>query len=192
MTYYFLYYENLHTRTLRKAGVITVKVIETDRLVLRWQTLEDAPFILTLVNDPSWLQFIGDRGVRTEEDARRYIENSALAYYQRDGFGFYLTELKEGNVPIGICGMIKRDTLEDVDIGFAFLPDYRSKGYAFEAASAVLAYARDVVGLKRIVAITDQDNHASGRLLEKIGLREEGTIQLGNNPEELRLFAINF
>ncbi|MFP3393197.1 GNAT family N-acetyltransferase [Brevibacillus sp. SIMBA_040] len=169
-----------------------MKVIETDRLVLRWQTLEDAPFILTLVNDPSWLQFIGDRGVHTEEDARRYIENSAIAYYLRDGFGFYLTELKEGNVPIGICGMIKRDTLEDVDIGFAFLPDYRGKGYAYEAASAVLDYARDVVGLKRIVAITDQDNHASGRLLEKIGLHEEGTIQLGNNPEELKLFAINF
>ena len=177
---------------MRKAGVITVKVIETDRLVLRWQTLEDALFILTLVNDPSWLQFIGDRGVRTEEDARRYIENSAIAYYQRDGFGFYLTELKEGNMPIGICGMIKRDTLEDVDIGFAFLPDYRGKGYAYEAASAVLAYARDVVGLKRIVAITDKDNHASGRLLEKIGLHEEGTIQLGNNPEELKMFSIDF
>ncbi|WP_312116834.1 GNAT family N-acetyltransferase [Brevibacillus reuszeri] len=169
-----------------------MKVLETDRLILRWQTVEDAPFILSLVNDPAWLQFIGDRGVRTVEDARNYIVNSAISYYERYGFGFYLTEIKEGNVPIGICGMIKRDTLEDVDIGFAFLPDYRGKGYGYEAASAVLSYARDVVGLKRLVAITDQDNHASGRLLEKIGLHVEGTIQLGNNPEELKLFAIDF
>ncbi|GED66423.1 alanine acetyltransferase [Brevibacillus reuszeri] len=169
-----------------------MKVLETDRLILRWQTVEDAPFILSLVNDPAWLQFIGDRGVRTVEDARNYIVNSAISYYERYGFGFYLTEIKEGNVPIGICGMIKRDTLEDVDIGFAFLPDYRGMGYGYEAASAVLSYARDVVGLKRLVAITDQDNHASGRLLEKIGLHVEGTIQLGNNPEESKLFAIDF
>ena len=169
-----------------------MKVLETDRLILRWQTVDDAPFIRTLLNDPSWLQFIGDRGVKTEEDARAYILNSSIDAYNRLGFGFYLTELKEGNTPIGMCGLIKRETLEDVDIGYALLPEYWGKGYAFEAASAVLTYGKDTLSLKRIVAITAEDNHASARLLEKLGLHLEGRVQLGENSEKLKLFAIDF
>lgn len=167
-----------------------MKVLETERLTLRLQTTEDADFILELVNDPSWLQFIGDRGVRTVEDAREYILNS-INMYEKSGFCFYLVERKEDNIPLGICGLVKRDALEDVDIGFAFLPTYWGKGYAYEAASAVLAYGLDTLGLKRIVAITTQDNHASAKLLEKVGLKFERLVQLSNDEEELRLFSLD-
>jgi len=167
-----------------------MKILETERLTLRLQTTDDADFILELVNDPSWLQFIGDRGVRTVEDAREYILNS-INMYEKSGFCFYLVERKEDNIPVGICGLVKRDSLEDVDIGFAFLPTYWGKGYAYEAASAVLAYGLDTLGLKRIVAITTQDNYASAKLLEKVGLKFERLVQLSNDEEELRLFSLD-
>ena len=169
-----------------------MKVIETDRLNLRWLDTDDAQFILELLNDPAFLHFIGDKGVRTLNDAQNYILNGPAAMYARLGFGLYLTELKEGEVPIGICGLIKRDTLEDVDIGFAFLSDFRAKGYALEAAAAVMTYGKDVLGLKRIVAITTPDNQASGKLLEKLGMQFEQMICLSEGAEEVRLFGLTF
>jgi RimJ/RimL family protein N-acetyltransferase len=165
-------------------------VLKTERLILRHQTIEDAAFILELLNDPSWIQYIGDRGVRTIDDARDYILKGALDMYARLGFGFYLTELKNGGIPIGICGLVKRDFLVDVDIGFAFLPRLWGKGYAFEAASAVMGYAQSVLGIKRIVAITSEDNHASAKLLEKLGLKFEAMIPYAGTDEKVRLFAI--
>lgn len=164
-------------------------ILETERLYLRHQSEDDAAFVLELMNDPAWIQFIGDRGVRTVEQARSYIANGAVAMYEKYGFGLLLVARKEDHVPLGLCGLIKREGLEDVDIGFAYLPAYRSKGYAYEAAAAVMQYAREKIGLTRVVAITTQDNHASGRLLEKIGLRFERLIQLPNDKEELRLFV---
>lgn len=166
-----------------------MKVLETDRLTLRHLSTNDAEFILELLNEPSFLRFIGDKGVRTLADARDYILNGPVAMYNRLGFGLYLTELKEDGAPIGICGLIKRDALEDVDIGFAFLPKFWAKGYAYEAASAVMAYGKDILGLKRIVAITSPDNDASGKLLEKLGMRFERIIRLSEGAEEVRLFA---
>jgi RimJ/RimL family protein N-acetyltransferase len=166
-----------------------LKVLETDRLNLRWLSTSDAEFILELLNEPSFLQFIGDKGVRTLEDARNYILNGPVDMYARLGFGLYLTELKENGVPIGICGLIKRDTLEDVDIGFAFLPGFWVKGYAYESASAVMAYGKDVLGLKRIVAITSPNNHASAKLLEKLGLQFERIIRLSEDASEVRLYV---
>lgn len=166
-----------------------MKVLETDRLNLRRLSTEDAEFILELLNDPAFLRFIGDKGVRTLEDARNYILNGPMEMYARLGFGLYLTELKESSIPIGICGLIKRDTLEDVDIGFAFLPQFCSKGYGYEAAAAVMAYGTDVLGLRRIVAITSRDNVTSGRLLEKLGLQFERMIRLSKDAEEIRLFG---
>jgi len=168
-----------------------MNILETERLVLRVQTTDDAEFILELMNTPSWLEFIGDRGLKTVEDAKTYILNGAVRMYEQHGFCLYLVERKEDHVPLGICGLVKRDTLEDVDIGFAFHPKYWAKGYAYEAASAVMAYGKDTLGLKRIVAITDQDNHASAKLLEKVGLQFEGLIQLSNDSEKLKLFASN-
>jgi RimJ/RimL family protein N-acetyltransferase len=166
------------------------RVLETGRLILRRLTVEDAPFMLGLLNEPSWLRFIGDRGVRTLEDARNYIAKGPVDMYERLGFGLYATALKEDeSAPIGICGLVKRDGLEDVDIGFAFLPKFWGKGYACEAASAVMAYAKSVVGLERIVAITAVDNESAARLLEKIGLRFEKMVRLSDDGEEIRLFA---
>lgn len=165
-----------------------MQVLETDRLILRWLTVEDAAFILELVNDPSWLQFIGDRGVRTLEDARNYILKGPVEMYGRLGFGLYLVELKDEGVPIGMCGLIKRDSLKDVDIGFAFLPSFRGRGYAYEAASAVLAYGKSTLGLERIVAIVSPGNDRSIRLLEKLGLHFEQRVQLSER-DEVKLFA---
>lgn len=166
------------------------RVLETERLILRRLTVEDAPFMLGLLNEPSWLRFIGDRGVRTLEDARNYIVKGPVDMYERLGFGLYATALKEDDsVPIGLCGLVKRDGLEDVDIGFAFLPKFWGKGYACEAASAVMAYAKSVVGLERIVAITAVGNESAARLLEKIGLRFEKIVRLSEDGEVLRLFA---
>lgn len=166
-----------------------MNIIETDRLILCHLSTDDAPFIFELLNTPGWLQFIGDRGIKTLEDASNYALNGPIKSYEKFGFGLYLTKLKDDNTPIGICGLIKRDTLEDVDIGFAFLPEHSGKGYAFEAATATLNYARKNLGLQRIVAITDEDNVNSIRLLEKTGLVFEKKIQMPGEEKELLLFA---
>jgi RimJ/RimL family protein N-acetyltransferase len=165
-------------------------VLETDRLVVSRLSAADAPFILVLLNQPSFIRFIGDKGVRTLEDAVRYLENGPLASYERFGFGLYRVALKNGT-PIGMCGLLQRDTLPDADIGFAFLPEYWSAGYAFEAAEAVMNYGHSI-GLGRIVAITSLDNDASINLLGKIGMKFEGTIKLAEDQPEVRLFGKSF
>jgi [ribosomal protein S5]-alanine N-acetyltransferase len=166
-----------------------VIVVETDRLVLRRVTLADAPFILELLNDPDWLRFIGDKGVRTLEDARGYIETGPLASYARHGFGLYVVTRKADPAPIGLCGLVKRDVLPDVDVGYALLPEHRGRGYAHEAAAAVLRFARDEVGLARIAAITNSENERSIRVLEKLGLSFERMIRMTPDAPEIRYFA---
>jgi RimJ/RimL family protein N-acetyltransferase len=169
-----------------------VKVLETERLVLRHLHEGDAAFILRLLNEPSWIRFIGDRGVRTLEGARAYIARGPAASYERHGFGLDLVELKDGGAPAGICGLIKRDGLADVDIGFAFLPEFWGRGYALEAAAAVMEHAEHVLGLRRVVAITSKDNDSSIRLLEKLGMSFEGVTTLPGDDEEIKLFARDF
>ena len=164
-------------------------VTQTERLLLRWLDVRDSAFIFELVNEPSWLRYIGDRGVKTLQDAQRYIEDGPIEMYQRLGFGLYAVELKENGAPIGICGLIKRDALVDVDLGFAFLPRFWTKGYALESASAVMSYGRSALGLSRIVAIVSQDNHRSARLLEKLGFRLESSVSLQPDGDELKLYA---
>lgn len=164
-------------------------VLETRRLLLRRLCADDAEFIVDLLNQPSFLRYIGDKEVRSIADAVRYIETGPMTSYERFGFGLYLVELKESGASIGICGLLKRDSLPDVDVGFAFLPAYWSQGYAFESATAVMNYGREVLGLRRIVAITSLDNDASIRLLEKIGLRFERLIKLSEDQSEVRLFG---
>ena len=166
-----------------------MKIMETDRLILRWLTPDDAAFILELLNDPTWIRFIGDRGVRTLEDARNYIVTGPMNMYSERGFGLYLTELKDSRIPIGICGLIKRDSLEDIDIGYAFSSRYQAKGYGYEAASATLAYGIKELGLKRIVAITSKDNSGSSKLLEKIGMKFERFVIFPPDTEELKLYT---
>ena len=166
-------------------------IIETERLSIRHLTKEDAAFILELLNDPSFIQNIGDRNVRTIADAESYITKGPVSSYEKNGFGLDLVTLKETGESIGMCGLIKRDTLEDVDIGYAFLPRFWKKGYAVESARAVLEYGLTVQKLKRIVAITLEANRGSVRVLEKIGLKFEKMVKLKGDNEELMLLAIN-
>ena len=166
-----------------------MNVLETKRLSLRRLSAEDAAFIFELVNDPDWLYFIGDRGVRTLEDARAYIQNGPVAMYRRVGFGLFLVELKQSATPIGMCGLIERAGLEDIDIGYAFLPAFRGQGYAYESASAMMTYAQDTLGLKRVVAITAPDNVRSMALLTKLGLSFENMLRLGEDQSKVMLFA---
>jgi RimJ/RimL family protein N-acetyltransferase len=163
-------------------------VIQTERLVLRRLELHDAEFILELLNEASFLRFIGDKGVRTVADARSYILKGPMDSYWRHGFGLYATCLRDGT-PVGICGLVKRDGLADVDVGFALLSRHCAKGYAVEAASAVLHHARHVLGLQRIVAITQPENSGSIAVLEKIGLKFERMISLAEQSPELKLFG---
>ena len=162
--------------------------LSTERLLLRKIDTSDAPFILRLLNEPSFLQFIGDKGVRSLDEARQYILNGPVASYQKHGFGLYLVTLESDKTPMGMCGLLKRESLQDVDIGFAFLPEFWNKGYALEAAGAVMIYGKDVLKLPRIVAITNKDNHASAKLLLKIGLRFDRLIALDSDRDETRLF----
>ena len=164
-------------------------VIETERLIISEVTADDDAFVLDLLNQPSFKQFIGDRGVRNLDQAREYISTRFTKSYRDNGFGLYLMELKEDTTPIGLCGFVKRDTLPHPDIGFAILPQFEKLGYAFEAASATMRYGKEELQLARVLAITTPDNDNSGRLLEKIGLKFERTIISGD--ESLKLFSIN-
>lgn len=166
-----------------------MQIVVTERLILRQLVLDDAAFILELVNDPDWLKYIGDRGVHDLEGACGYIQKGPMDMYVRYGFGLWLVELKHEGSPIGLCGLIKRDTLPEVDIGFAFLARFRGRGYAREAAEASLAHGRNAHGLKRILAITSPGNHPSISLLEKLGFSYERNLLLAGGTDEVRLFA---
>lgn len=164
-------------------------VLETERLFLREMDVADAPFIVALLNEPSFLRFIGDKKVRTVQDAEQYILNGPVASYNRNGFGLCLVELKETHTPIGMCGVLKRDELPHADIGFAFMPEFWNKGFALEAAAAVMNDARERLKLERILAITNQDNEASIKLLQKLGLKFERLIKMSTDSAELFLLS---
>ena len=165
--------------------------IHTARLTLRHLTFDDAGFIVALLNDEAFLRYIGDRGVRDVESAREYIRKGPAASYRRNGFGLYLVVLRETGVPIGMCGLVKRDGLDDADLGFAFMPQYRSNGYAIESATAVMEHARDDIGLERVVAITSPDNERSANVLGKLGFTFERMIRLPPEEAEIRLYCWN-
>lgn len=166
-----------------------MKSLETERLLIRSFQAGDAAFILRLLNEPSFIRNIGDRGVRTLSDAERYIETGPASSYVRNGFGLCLVMLKESGESIGMCGLIKRESLEDVDIGYAFLPAFWSKGYALEAAQACKQYACEI-GLARLVAIVDPQNTSSIHVLEKLGMHFEKMIRLTPDDIELKLFTV--
>jgi RimJ/RimL family protein N-acetyltransferase len=174
---------------VRDSGVTTV--LDTDRLRLRRLTEEDAGFVLELLNDPAFIANIGDRQVRSEADAVAYIARGPMASYERFGFGLYVVIDKASGVPAGLCGLVRRDMLPDVDIGFALLPAFRSRGFAVEAALAVKRHAADL-GLRRLVAIALPSNERSVRVLERIGMRYERRVRLSDTGEELALYAADF
>lgn len=164
-------------------------VVETGRLRLRHLVEGDAAFIVELLNDPGFLRFIGDRGIRTLDDALGYIASGPGASYAKHGHGLYCVETLAGGTPIGICGLLKRDTLPDADLGYAFLPAGRGHGYAQESCLAVLARARDVHGLSRVIAIVNPDNADSIKVLERLGFRYEEQVKLGADDAPVSRYA---
>lgn len=164
-------------------------ILETERLQLRRLSVDDAEFILRLLNEPSFIQNIGDRGVRTIEDARAYILKGPVASYEKFGFGLWLVKEKETGVAVGICGLLKREVFVDIDIGYALLPEYWSQGYALESASAVMSYASEKLGSTRVLAVVNPDNQSSIRLLEKLGFQYDRMVRLSDDAPEIKLFA---
>ncbi|SHG41207.1 GNAT family N-acetyltransferase [Massilia sp. CF038] len=166
-------------------------ILETERLLLRTIEEKDAPFYFNLVNSAPFLTNIGDKGVRNLADARAGIASGPVAMQAARGHSLYLVELKASGVAIGMSGLIKRDALDDVDLGYAFLPPYFGQGYGYEAAVAVRDHARAVLGMQRLVAITSPENAASNGLLEKIGMRFEKMIQMTPEDSGTRLYGMD-
>jgi ribosomal-protein-alanine N-acetyltransferase len=169
----------------------TTLVAETERLRLRRVHEGDAAFMLELLNQPTFLRFIGDKGVRTLEDARNYIRTGPLASYQLNGFGLYMVELKDSGEAIGTCGILKKPALAHPDLGYALLPAFWARGYAIEAAAATLAHAYANCGLRHVCAVVDPENAASVKLLYKLGMERTGRVQLAPDDKELELFEID-
>jgi RimJ/RimL family protein N-acetyltransferase len=166
------------------------KSYETERLILKPTTLEDAAFVLALLNMPKWIKNIGDRNVKTLEDAKAYITNRMLPQLERLGYSNYTLIRKEDNVKIGSCGLYDREGLEGIDIGFAFFPEYEGKGYGFESANKLKNIAFSELGITEISGITIKENIASQKLLEKLGLTLQGTTTVSEDGEELLLYKI--
>jgi RimJ/RimL family protein N-acetyltransferase len=179
----------LARRDARVQGDRRMKVLETERMTLRWLTLEDAPFLLELMNDPAFIQNVADRGLRTTTDAANYIAEKMLPSYEQFGFGMNVAELKETGMPIGTCGLFKRETMDHVDIGYAFLRQFWRQGFAYEAAAAVIVHGRETLHIPKIVGMTAPGNESSIKLLEKLGLRFERMIQMPGYEGESKLFA---
>ena len=164
-------------------------ILETERLILSELSQKDAPFFYELVNDPAWIRYVGDKDVNSIEDAKKYLANKIIPSYTKNGFGFYLILRKEDNTSIGISGLVDREGLEHVDVGYALLPKYRKKGYAFEATKAVLDLAKNELQLDTILAITNVDNIRSTKLLERLGLNFDKIIQLPGDTAKCKLFT---
>jgi RimJ/RimL family protein N-acetyltransferase len=165
--------------------------IETSRLQLRWLEFTDADLIYQLVNDPQWLRFIGDRQVADRDGARRYIEDGPCTMYRRSGFGLNRVALKDSDTPIGICGLLQRDSLPLPDLGFAFLPEYRRQGYALEAADAILQHAYLILQQIQVLAIVNRDNHPSTHLLDKLGFHIDRQIRIDPDRDPVDLYVVN-
>jgi ribosomal-protein-alanine N-acetyltransferase len=167
------------------------QILETERLILRELNIEDAQFIFQLLNSPGWIKYIGDRNVRSNEEAEQYILNGPIVSYAANGFGLYLVELKQSKQPIGLCGLLKRDYLEFVDIGFALLSQFEAMGYAFEAAAACLKYSKEKLCIDNFMAITLPNNFRSIQLLKRLGFNYEKNFIYESTNEELELYKLH-
>lgn len=168
----------------------TLPEIETPRLALRRFVFDDAPFVVELLNQPSFIKNIGDRGVRNVDDAQRYLRDGPMAMYDKHGFGLWLASRRSDGVPVGMCGLLKRDILPDVDIGYAYLPAYWGQGFALEAARATLEHGARKFGLKRVIGVVSDHNDASIRVLEKLGMRFERMYPMHEDEPEVRLYGL--
>jgi RimJ/RimL family protein N-acetyltransferase len=163
-------------------------LIETERLKLRHFTIEDAAIIVRILNEPSFIKNVGDKGVRTIDDAVAYLENGPIASYAANGFGGYLVQLKESGEPIGMCGLLKRDQFDDPDVGYTFLPEFWRQGFAAEAVTAVLEHSRRTLGIDRIIAVVSPHNTPSSRLLEKLGFTFQKIVNFQPSGDDVLLY----
>lgn len=166
------------------------KSFETERLTLIPTSEDDAAFLLELFNTPKWLKYIGDRNIRTVDDARIYVREKITPQLERLGFASYIILQKTDGQKIGMCGLYDRAGLEGIDIGFAFLPEFEGKGFAYEASLQLKNAAFNEFGVDELLAITTKDNYSSQKLLEKLGLKVAGTVKIPNDDEELLLYRI--
>jgi [ribosomal protein S5]-alanine N-acetyltransferase len=164
-------------------------ISETERLTIRQVDVTDASFILELLNSEGWLKYIGDRKIYNLKEAENYILNRFIPPYKTIGFSFYLVQLKEEKTPVGICGLVKRDFLNDIDLGFAFLPEHNGKGYAFESSMAIMKFAKEKLNINRLLAFCNQDNERSVKLIKKLGMQFKGLIQLPDEESQCMLFG---
>ncbi|MEQ9404503.1 MAG: GNAT family N-acetyltransferase [Cyclobacteriaceae bacterium] len=164
-------------------------MLETNRLSIEEALLGDADFFFRLLNSPNWIEYIGDRGIKTLADAERYIQNSLINSYRTNGFGLYKLMLRTNKQPIGICGFLKRNYLDHPDLGFAILPEYERHGYTFEAAEALMDYGKSILLFKTTLAITTKKNTASKGLLEKLGMKENRKVNPSEAGEELLVYS---
>ena len=163
--------------------------IKTERLLIDEAIIQDAPFIYELLNSPTWIEFIGDRGITDIKNAERYIQESLIDNYKKNGYGLFKVVQNSTNIPIGLCGFLKRDYLDSIDIGYALLPEYEGKGYAYEAAKQLLAYAHTNLKDQKILAITSPQNKRSQRLLDKLGMFKKGLVSMGDVSKEVLLYS---
>ena len=163
--------------------------LETDRLTLRRLEFDDAPFLVELLNQPSFLENIGDRGVRNVHDAHRYLREGPMAMYEQFGFGLWHVARRADGAAIGMCGLLRRDILPDVDLGYAYLPEYWGQGYAFEAAQATLQHAATKFALGRVIGVVSTGNHRSIRILERLGMAFERMVSMRPNEPDVRLYG---
>jgi len=166
-------------------------LLETERLQLRWMTLDDTPMMLAVWNDPTFMQFVGDRGIRTLDEAEASMQQGPLHLYAEYGYGPFRVIRLEDGADMGVCGLYRRDGLDEPDIGFAFLPEYRGKGFGYEASVAVLEHARDVLNLPRVIAIVSPENDASIALLEKLGMSYDQGMCLPGEDEDVSLYSVD-
>lgn len=166
--------------------------IQTPRLRLRWITKNDAPLMLAVWNDPDFIRHVGDRGIRSEEEAAQALQEGVLKLYEECGYGPYVVSSKSDGKAMGICGLFKRDNLPDPDIGYGFLPEFCAHGYAIEAAREVVAHARNVMQLSKILAIVSPGHERSISLLEKLGMAAEGTVRMPGEDKDLLLYSLTF
>ncbi|AKU24095.1 GNAT family N-acetyltransferase [Massilia sp. MB5] len=169
-----------------------MKILATARLTLRTLETSDAPFFLQMINDPSWIENIGDKGIRTVAEAEKNIEQGPVLMQRRLGYSLYLVERSSDGVPVGLCGLIKRDALPDADIGYAIWPEYWGEGYAYEAAAAVVLHARDSIGLVRLLGITSPQNLRSNNLLKKLGLSFVRVVRFKDDGSDTNLYSLEF
>jgi RimJ/RimL family protein N-acetyltransferase len=164
-------------------------IVETKRLLLRKINVEDAAFVLRLVNEPSFLSNIGDKGLKNLPDAEQFILEGYWTNQEHPGYGMFLVALKDGGEPIGGCGLLYRKVLDVIDIGFAFLPEYWNRGFAYEAAEAIMKYGYSTLGVKKIVGLTSEDNFGSINLLKKLGMDFKKIVKMSDDDPGTVLYS---